>query len=298
MEIKFDISDFDITFEELQEKFSKITADLIKKNVVENFSISKKFKPIFIVYVGECRSKLIANFFNKFNTVYSTDNPKPDFYDLSKAYSTGEIEKKKVVQEFLSNKAYILALVNSFKVEHYVETNETIFSILPIISEIIPNSKFIFIVRDGRDTVTDAINDNIYTLKDPLNRITALDYPDDSYFNTWHIMSQFEQACWWWKKTNNIIFDDVKERKDTLMVKYEDIMHKKHYGTHIRKICQFIGYPSNNKVLKVWDKMLAEYDKQKPTGDFPHWKDWTNEQKEQFEKFAGEHMREIGYSLK
>jgi hypothetical protein len=63
-------------------------------------------------------------------------------------------------------------------------------------------------------------------------------------------------------------------------------------------MCQFLGFPASNKVLNTWDELLRKQEKSSVTGDFPHWKDWTNEQKEQFEKIAGEHMREIGYSLK
>lgn len=298
MEIKFNINDYDITFEELQEKFSEITADLIKRNVVQNFSISKNFKPVFVIHVGECSSKLIANFFNKFNTVYSTDNPKPNFYNISKAFLTEELDKNNAVKEFISNKAFILAVTNQFKMEHYVEINESLFSLIPVISDIIPNSKFIYIIRDGRDVVKDAINKNIYTLKDPIDRMTALDFLEDSYFEKWHVLSQFEKTCWWWQKTTRVVYESVKKLSNASIIKYEDIMDKKHYGSHIRKMCQFIEYPSNNKVLKTWDELLRKQEKPSVTGNFPHWKDWTDGQKEQFERIAGEHMREIGYSLK
>ena len=297
LEIKFNVSDNGIAYEELLEKITYLTSELIKNNKVLDFSLSQSFKTFFLVYTGAYDMRILKRFFSSFQGLYATFSPLSDCSEISKAYAIGEINANTVKREFLSKRAYLIALASTFK-NNYLELNPNVFSILPIIEESLPNSKYVLLTFDGRRAVQNAMNNHFYTVKDPNDRITALDFPKDPYFNKWHEMSDFERVCWWWQKEDSILNANYKNDNKHIALKYEDLFDRKHYGTHIRKLCQFLELPAMNKVLKIWDKRLAKNDNQKSMGDFPHWKDWTDEQKEQFERIAGEHMREIGYSLK
>lgn len=88
---------------------------------------------------------------------------------------------------------------------------------------------------------------------DHRNRINANDFKNDKYYGKWQEMNQFEKVCWHWNFINNLLFDNLHENKNYLLVKFEDLFIHDTEKT-MRKIIDF--FELNNELITDYNQLI------------------------------------------
>jgi hypothetical protein len=124
----------------------------------------------------------------------------------------------------------------------------------------------------------------LFTALDP---ITAQIYPKESdpYHQSWPKLDRFERSCWYWTVANQ----HVRPLADTTV--------------HFEKLVTDYTYFERH-LLNVLDLQLSQSEWEKQTSTpknatdrhkAPHWRNWSLERQESFDKICGAEMQQCGY---
>jgi len=249
-------------------------------------------KVIFIISTGRTGTKFLADFFNRFENIEARHEPKPNFLSLGNNYAEGKISSNIAQEIIATDRRIVLNELYKMNAKIYIESNNRLFSLIPVLRNTFPNCKFLHIVRDGRDVVRSGMGRGWYEPND-FPRIKATDFPDDPYFKEWEKMSRFEKICWWWQKKDSFIYESVRGKEDSITVKFEDIFDpdKKYKG--IKNIIDFINIDIN--FTNDFKDLMKQKVNDSKSYAIPYWKEWGSDLKNQFIKIAGKHMTNYGY---
>jgi len=152
----------------------------------------------------------------------------------------------------------------------------------------LPHSKFFILVRDGRATVRSAMNRQA-PRKGTNNHPPTIPLPDDHpYVDRWNEMSDFEQTCWWWMDSYRMLLQHLP---DVPILHFEKIT--KDYNYVKKEIIAPIGLQlSKDQYDASMSRKSANAAKQYT---IPHWNDWDQTMRNQFDEICGELMERLGY---
>ena len=164
----------------------------------------------------------------------------------------------------------------------YLESSNRLFSLVPLLTEVFPNAKFIHLHRDGRDSMVSNFNKNNWPSL--IQTSTRLRY--NSELAGSKSLSGFERSCWYWRNMNQRIIDDLKGI-DHLSLRFQDLI-----TGNVAALEDYCGVsfqtkttaPSNTKDdLKLPEKRYQSF------SDFPA------ENIKQFEEICGNVQKAMGY---
>ncbi|WP_297813277.1 sulfotransferase [uncultured Methylophaga sp.] len=249
---------------------------------------------VFVLSTGRVGSMTFARLLNLSPDVLVKHEPSPKLFRLSKANYQCTFEDSEfsesifwTVREDLINQAF-----NSGK--GYVETSPQATFFAPVIKKTIPSVKFIHLVRHPADIVTSGMRRNWYG-GHPSDNTRITPRSTDKYWHDWSSMNQLGKNAWLWSETNRWIMDFLKAVPDNqqITIRAEDLYNQK--SDVIADVFDFVsaGAPSQKRVNKVLSK---KHNKQ-TRGDFPPFKNWTPEMKEQLRIISGEQAKALGYEI-
>ena len=165
------------------------------------------------------------------------------------------------------------------------------------------NPVFFHMVRDGRDFVRSVYTRDVYTLDDRKRMIVPGD--QDPMAEKWENTDRFQKLCWYWKHSNEFIASRVDRT-----ILFEKLLSDYDYfkdnvleplGLYIpySTWSAAVKYPLNtskrfilrNKIKRV----IKLQSKEKRIKPLPHWSQWDNKRKEQFNEICFETMKKFGY---
>jgi hypothetical protein len=202
------------------------------------------------------------------------------------------------------------------------EKNVTLGPFIPHLHDLF-RCRFVWIVRDGRDVATSLMNwhtgafGNIYrdcAAADPLSEqaraavaqvpaeLDTADYarprplPGDPWRERWPSLSRFQMAAWYWSFINRLFaaqFErlpgDVWMRVDYTRITVERVGELFDFlgleGFDAPRVADMLG----RRINSLEDRFQAR-------GTFPAWREWSGEQRRQFEEIAGPAMQQFGYA--
>jgi GTPase SAR1 family protein len=131
-----------------------------------------------------------------------------------------------------------------------ISANPAYFSLIGILNEIYPDSKFIYLFRNAPSQIEIWMRSKLYSIIDPYRW---------SRFNFDNKLTRFEKCCHFWTLTNEEIIINLKN-VNSIFVKFEDLND----GLSISTISEFICHPieKNDKyIIKVDDTPKLKKDK-------------------------------------
>jgi len=172
------------------------------------------------------------------------------------------------------------------------------FGASDIISECLPNSKVIILLRDGRDVI-----DSLLDARGK-NGFMNIDLDPITSSNDRFSFIQFRTRMWVKLMENLLKTCTIHSEKLQMVVKYEDL--RKKTKEELQKIYRFIGIDiGNEKLEEITEKYSFENipDKMKGKGKFARsaspgsWQEnFSEEEKNILEKIMGETLRKLGYN--
>lgn len=202
---------------EQKKKYGARSGRLLSREELRGFS--RRFddpqtKLFFVVTTGRSGSKTIAHVLSQHPQIYCAHEPRPQLIRLSTDLAHGKLTYDQVKEELQD------IYFNSVSaVEVYGECDQKLFNLIPLLNELFPSSKFIWLLRDGRDVVASAVNRSWFSEKDVENGSpTGIEYRErwnyyrlnggkSGFFDTdeWEQLSPFERNCWYWYYVNDHI---------------------------------------------------------------------------------------------
>ncbi|OMP31797.1 sulfotransferase [Mangrovimonas sp. DI 80] len=249
-------------------------------------------QPFFIVGTGRSGSETISKILSQHPNVTCRHEPKGRLIKLSTEYAQGSISKERVKQELVNLYSQVSVVTTDF----YGESDQKYSNLISILFEIFPKSKFIWLIREAKPTITSMYSRGWFCDREYGYRIrkdkcipalnTGRNYTigrlDGSKIegvnlteNEWKEMTPFERNCWYWSYWNSVIETQFQSlpNESKLFIRLEDINDK------INVILEFLSLP--NFEFQVLRSNQAQY---QLLGN------WTIEDEEAYKKWCQEKM--------
>ncbi|ADL13648.1 sulfotransferase [Acetohalobium arabaticum] len=284
-----------------QSKLSKLLSDIKKvpyrideirmKAGLLGFQEWQGIDKYFIISTGRTGTKFFAKFLDEFSDIYSIHEPEPDstLVRLAIDYARRKISKQNAIEKVEQIRRAMCKDVKRKKASSYIESNNRLFSLIPVLREVFEDIKIIHIVRDGRDYVRSGMSRDWYVEEDDAYRLQANYFEEDKYYNQWTNMTRFEKISWMWQKKDKFIYRSVKKADDSITVKFEDIFKDEDYKG-LYRIAEYINLPEN-ELKQMIDKMMNKRVNSTKEYAIPHWTEWNQKLRNKFDNIAGEHMK-------
>jgi hypothetical protein len=244
----------------------------------------------FVLSTGRSGSKAIAHTLSQSPDCICFHEPEPVLVKESTLYQYG-----------LLSDHYMQALLLSTRPRKvydkiYGESNQKFSPLIPVLSNIFPECKFIMLVRDGRKVVA-----STYEMREwympiyeqqflPKNAKSHLkdwswyrlrgDLVGDMDTQSWDNLSRFEKNCWLWTHVNNRILNDLKKipKEKWMLVRLETL------DEQIQSICKFLQIRE-----PIQKSIHNNASPKKPTP----WQKWPEEYKNAFQDWCGPLMNSL-----
>ena len=192
----------------------------------------------------------------------------------------GKIDKGSIINTFKKSRD---EEINKCK-EIYIEKNHLLVPILNEINEIYPDAKFLYIPRNPKDIIRSYAARNPYKPEKMTGtygegRLTPRN--DDPIMPEWKTWNNFEKSIWYVYEMTRMIneFLETIPKKQYKLLSYEQFTSK---PSSFRKIYNWLKLDYDLKKIKdVLNAPIGSSCKDKA----PHWLDWTDEQKNIYDRF-------------
>jgi hypothetical protein len=232
----------------------------------------------FVLSTGRAGSRTIATALNQIPGTVCLHHPEPELAAEATAFHVGEIPGDELAQILRETRQPMV----DGKVYGEVNLQHTL--LFPILREVFPEAQYVWLIRDGRDSVASMYYrgwyDEVYPRQGPTWRKARLhgDRTGDFSSEEWAALTRFEKCCWCWSKYNRLIETHLADLDDSLKTK----VRLDRLTSAIPRLQKFLGLAEQGKVVV----------EQLNTARQPvsYWSRWTSTQRGAFERFCGEDM--------
>ncbi len=258
-----------------------------------------------IVSTGRTGTQFLAEFFNKFlPRSAGLHEPEPDLLSVAIGVATRGKKLENALSEIRVARKMMMQKILKGGGNCLVEANNRYFSLLPLAREIYSNLRIVHIIRDGRDYVRSGMSrpqvGHWYSARDPHAkndlRLKATMFPEDPYYECWSELNAFQKITWRWVKKDSFIRKDVRDKEDSLTLHFESIFNREENYPGLRQMIDFLDLP---RKIDPTDSQVREF-LTRPSNEtkeynIPHWTNWSEKRKKQFDEIAAEQMKKYGY---
>ena len=241
----------------------------------------------FVATTGRSGSTAIVDLLRQHEQIIAKHEPRNQLIKLSTDYAHGlvtrEDAKARLERLFLDGSIYHPDRI-------YVESDQKYFNLIPLLQEVLPEARFIWLVRSADKVVASAYSRSWYAdSSHPVwhqiwwyynKHRVAGDHAGAMPAADWAAMSPFERNCWYWAFVNETIEKDLAaiapERH--MLVRLEDL------NTQVDAVLEFLG--ADAAALNVAKSNAAFYKKTEADA-------WEPEQVEAFERICGPVMKRL-----
>ena len=203
-----------------------------------------------------------------------------DYWELPKA-RLSEADSLAYVEGFRRNEIYTRAPRG---IQLYGEINPFIRRHCKAFKTVFPDAKLFHMVRHPREVVRSVMSREILSRKDPMGQL-MMPPPWDPYHQEWGRMSRFERVCWEWQDDNRYMREHVPN-----LVRFEDMIGD--YAAFKDSLLDYLGVdvPEEN-----WARFTQEPRNVTRNSGYPGWAEWSESDRQSFERICGPEMAEYGY---
>jgi len=233
---------------------------------------------------------------------------------IGKLFSLGNMrsitiarQRGKIDEEEAAKRLYLLRhdYISKLKQDIYIESNLQLAGLIDIIPLVFPNSKTVFIIRDGRNWVRSYLNiqaTTIYTMSDPLfylphARLSAKIFPDDPFSHRWNKFSAFQRICWLWRFQTEYAIKTIKKNPNATIVKYESLFESSNEYESLNNFLKNLTKFSNNYQAEFQynDELSGKRLHESKADRLQKWEKWPLNLVREFQEICGDLLLQQGY---
>ncbi len=247
---------------------------------------------LFVLSTGRTGTKTLTHILALSDQIDAFHEPYPRLMEERK-YARTEIYDNPNKYKKIFSDSRSLYLWNSYRNgKFYAETSARLTFFAPVIYDILPNSKFLYIHRHPAEVVRSGMRRGWY-VDHPADYARIVPVKGEYAFEHWATWTPFEKICWYWDAYNRFAlgFVDSVLSDRVIQVRADEIFS----GRSVDCIFDLI------KLRKPDDDLIhAELSKKhniQKGASFPVFEDWTEEMKQTLYRHAGETMQRLGYNV-
>ncbi len=195
--------------------------------------------------------------------------------------------------------------ISKLKQDIYVEANLQLAGLIDIIPIIFPNSKTVFIIRDGRNWVRSNFNNQaavMYSKSDPLfylphTRLSARRLPKDPFSHRWSKFSVFQRICWLWRFQTEYAIKTIKKNPNATVVKYESLFGSPDECESLNNLLKYLTrFPNRYQAeFKYNGELSGKYFHESRANRLQKWDKWPLNLVREFQEICGDWLLQQGY---
>jgi len=253
---------------------------------------------IFVASSGRSGSHSIAQWLDCSDDVRGRHESRLQLVKWSTEYAEGVASREKTLARledlFLDGTVYDPDLV-------YVESDQKTYNLLPLLAEVLPQAKFVWLIRAGHAVVSSIVGRGWYARQPSNFQNHNVDWWWENWrvqggrtnppVEDWSLMTQFEKCAWYWSHANETIEAAVDELQPdkVLRIRLEDI------GDETDRITSFCGVKRHSKRVPISN----------PARHSKHFhSNWSKDERIAFKRWCGpmmfriypDLMRNLGFS--
>lgn len=187
----------------------------------------------------------------------------------------------------------------------YVECNNQFYGLIDVLPEAFPNSKVIYMIRDGREWVRSmmARTGGVHRRYEARNLVpgglvTPRDVPGDPWGKRWDSLDHFSKNCWWWMALNGYALNSISKNPHARMWKFEDVFLGENRYECLRDLVDFAShFPDGTTVESASLEGTLQTRRNVSRGGPDHWTEWSPGWVAQFQRICGDFMSRLGYGF-
>ncbi len=213
--------------------------------------------------------------------------PSPELILEASAYHYGKYPKEDLIKILTATRKPVLN--NSI----YCESNQNLSLIIPLLTEVFPNARYMWLIRNGLDVAASAYQKQWYSGHSE-NHARYEDCPPlekawidgriqgdrcgEMTPDEWAKLDRFSRCCWYWSYVNRTIEDNLKTWAPDkyFLLRLEDFQEQ---------------LPHLIKWMGLGNKIIPPVRQHNIAKKIPyHWTDWKDEERQSFDTWCGELM--------
>jgi len=251
----------------------------------------KDARCLFVLSTGRTGTTTLARLLGLSDEIEAFHEPSPQLLEERKT-ARWEVGENPGKYRHIFVRARGASLYRAVSKNHmYAETSPRLTFFAPVISELLPSAKFLFVHRDPFEVVRSGMKRGWYA-DHPADYARVRPVGGEDFYEKWEDASPLEKVCWYWTVCNTfaIRFCQRVDSSRVLTIQSEDLFG----GAVVPNIFDFLGVekPSEERVERVLKRKLnAQHE-----GTFPKREEWTSSMRKTLHRIAGETMARLGYS--
>lgn len=238
---------------------------------------------LFVLSTGRCGTGLLTEILSASPRLRVEHNPKPELEYVSSVIHRDNIDKDALEIAVLAARFDLYFLDTFLRGKIYVETNNRISFFAPALANLLPNAKFVHLVRNPADFVRSGMRRGYYQ-----EGVVQYQRLDGSNYSPWNTFSRLEKVTWEWNEINRKIegFKSNVENERVLTINSESLF--KDPATTF-KVYDFFAIENpflGQNGSRMLTKMLSRPVNKQEKGGFPKYSDWNEVDKKAFQRIA------------
>ena len=236
---------------------------------------------VFVLSTGRCGTGLITEILANSPFLRVEHDPKPGLEHVSSVIHRDNVSEEALKLAVLAARFDLFFVDTLLRGKIYVETNNRISLFAPALARLLPNSKFIHLVRDPADFVRSGMR-RCYYQEDVVQHQRL----DGSRHLSWSSFSRLEKVAWEWNEINNKIEDFKGNVEDNrvLTLNSESLYKCPATTSAIFKLIDVENPFAAKGGERTLLQLLAKPVNKQREGSFPQYSDWSEGDKNAFRR--------------
>lgn len=241
----------------------------------------------FVVGTGRCGSLTISRVLSQHPDATCRHEPRPQMIRLAAEWAHRERDREQIRREldavFRGSSVFPANKV-------YGESDQNYSHLIPLLADLLPASRFIWLIRDGRDFVASASERGWYSSQADAGNPVSHELMDRWLYyrlngsrcgelshEEWDALPLFERYSWYWRHVNRVIEASLQNLPPDRWrrLKIEE------FAAKTDEVLRFLGLRPSPLVVRQHNK--ANY-------EITRWEEWSVAEHEGFERWCGAEM--------
>ncbi|WP_457653576.1 sulfotransferase [Rhodocaloribacter sp.] len=245
---------------------------------------------LFVLSTGRTGTETLTHILNLSDQVDAFHEPHPQLLEERKFARTEIYINPNKYRKIFSQSRALYLWKAKVKRKLYAETSARLTFFAPVIYDVLPSSKFIYIHRHPAEVIRSGMRRGWY-VNHPADYARIVPVKGEVAFDDWGKWSPFEKICWYWDAYNRFSLDFANRASPgrVIQIRADELFG----GQAIGRIFDLINLSSPHRDL-VSEELEKKHNVQHDSS-FPIFEDWTEEMRRILYRHAGETMQRLGY---
>lgn len=251
-----------------------------------------KARCLFVLSTGRTGTKTLAQLLSLSEETAAFHEPRPQLLKERQSARWEVKENERKYRHIFIRSRGARLLRAEWRNRIYAETSARLTFFAPVLVDLLPNAKFLFIHRDPTGVVQSGMKRGWY-VDHPADYARVRPVEGEPFFDRWEKMSPFEKICWYWNVYNKFALRFCQQIDSSRVLKIQ--ASELFDGKAVPQIFSFLDLPqpAQEEIGRIMEKKLNA----QREGAFPEPERWTPSMFKTLRKIAGGTMERLDYSV-